>query len=268
MLKMSKLLKIFLVGMLISASLTAGIITVAQPGPEGFGPPHEDPKKDTDGDGVPDYLDTDDDNDGLTDKYEEQLDTNPKVADTDGDQSSDSEELVDGTDPKNDDSDNDGWTDGAEKARGTNPNDPHHHPGGQNTPPYEPTGDEGRPDYREDRKTDTDGDGVPDYLDSDDDNDGVTDKYEEQLDTNPKLADSDGDTVSDADEIIDGTNPNDDDSDNDGWTDGAEKERGTNPHDPHHHPGRPDTQPYEPTGDEDDDHGTGGGSGGGNKGRP
>jgi len=60
------------------------------------------PDRDTDGDGIPDYLDLDSDNDGL----------------------SDAEELALGTDPYNVDSDNDGEWDSVEVHFGTDPLDP------------------------------------------------------------------------------------------------------------------------------------------------
>ncbi|MCH1928635.1 tandem-95 repeat protein [Shewanella sp. A25] len=55
---------------------------------------------------------------------------------------------------------------------------------------------------------DTDGDGVPDVLDLDDDNDGLSDDDELNLyQTNPLLADTDGDGISDGDEVTNGSNP-------------------------------------------------------------
>ena len=54
---------------------------------------------------------------------------------------------------------------------------------------------------------DTDGDGEPDYLDSDDDNDGLTDADEAAIATNSKNPDSDGDGFEDGDEVIAGTHP-------------------------------------------------------------
>lgn len=50
---------------------------------------------DTDGDKVPDHLDTDDDNDGLSDAQEAALKTNPLKKDTDGDGYSDYAEVAD-----------------------------------------------------------------------------------------------------------------------------------------------------------------------------
>jgi len=54
---------------------------------------------DTDGDGLLDFQDPDDDNDGLADEDEIQGGTNPKESDTDGDGSNDSDEILAGTDP-------------------------------------------------------------------------------------------------------------------------------------------------------------------------
>ena len=55
--------------------------------------------------------------------------------------------------------------------------------------------------------TDTDGDGIPDHLDEDDDNDGLTDSGEAAIGTDSKNPDSDDDGASDRDEVIAGTNP-------------------------------------------------------------
>ncbi|MGI6394216.1 MAG: hypothetical protein ACOX2F_05735 [bacterium] len=59
----------------------------------------EQPCKDTDEDGVPDYLDKDSDNDGLTDREEKELGTDPYNKDTDGDGSDDLAEIVYGSNP-------------------------------------------------------------------------------------------------------------------------------------------------------------------------
>jgi cysteine-rich repeat protein len=98
----------------------------------------------------------------------------------------------------------------------------------------EDTDDDGVPDYA-DRDSDDDGipdevecggqaecgdeddDGVPDHLDSIDDNtldsdgDGLTDREEAELGTDPNNSDSDADGVGDADEVEAGTDPNDPD---------------------------------------------------------
>ncbi|HFD79157.1 MAG TPA: 6-bladed beta-propeller, partial [Gammaproteobacteria bacterium] len=56
---------------------------------------------DTDGDGIGNNADTDDDNDGLLDSDEAAIGTNPLVADTDGDGINDGDEVAAGTDPLN-----------------------------------------------------------------------------------------------------------------------------------------------------------------------
>jgi len=91
---------------------------------------------DTDGDGIPDSEDIDDDNDGYTDEQEILAGTDPldpydypngPEIDTDGDGIPDSE------DP---DDDNDGYTDEDEIAAGTDPKDPDDYPqDGPITPP-------------------------------------------------------------------------------------------------------------------------------------
>jgi uncharacterized protein YegL len=114
-----------------------------------------DPDQDTDGDGLPDWLETqgirrgngtivttdpnnvDTDGDGLSDAEEvgtlqtgpdgDYYDgiTDPTNADTDGDGLSDSEEVeLLGTDPTNADTDGDSLTDGAEMLEGFEPTDP------------------------------------------------------------------------------------------------------------------------------------------------
>lgn len=54
---------------------------------------------DFDGDGIPDSIDTDDDNDGLSDADEVRYGTDSHSVDTDGDGVSDGQEILDGTDP-------------------------------------------------------------------------------------------------------------------------------------------------------------------------
>lgn len=54
---------------------------------------------------------------------------------------------------------------------------------------------------------DDDNDGVFDYPDPDDDNDELTDLVENELGTNPLLADTDDDGLSDGAEVNDGRNP-------------------------------------------------------------
>ncbi len=125
------------------------------------------PNPDTDGDGVPDNLDLDSDNDGITDVME------AGGTDADGDG------RIDGFT----DTDGDGFADSVDTDDNTQPG----------------TGDGGTPLPTDD----FDGDGNPDYLDIDSDNDGITDTTEA------------GGTDADGDGVIDGFT----DSDGDGLDD-------------------------------------------------
>ncbi|WP_245238035.1 Ig-like domain-containing protein [Paenibacillus etheri] len=222
---------------------------------------------DTDGDGIPDSLDPDDDNDGLTDEQEIVLGADPKKADTDGDGIKDKEDpfptdatkpgkvgdeldtdgdgIPDSLDP---DDDNDGLTDEQELINGTNPKHPDTDHDGikdkEDPFPTDPTkpGNGG--------ELDTDGDGIPDSLDPDDDNDGLTDEQEIVLGTDPKKVDTDGDGINDKEDPfpLDPTKPGnggeldtdgdgipdslDPDDDNDGLSDEQELINGTDPKHP------------------------------------
>ncbi|QQZ28516.1 hypothetical protein HMY34_06940 [Thiothrix subterranea] len=157
-----------------------------------------DPTKpvDTDNDGKPNALDTDDDNDGIFTKNENYNGGTPTDDDTDKD-----------TKPDYLDNDDDG--DG--KVSQNEKNDPN--------------GDGNPIDA-----VDTDGDGKPDYLDIDEtngpkgdpDGDGVSNEDEAKLGTDPKNPDSDGDGLKDGDEVKAGTNPLNKDSDGDGIDDKTE----------------------------------------------
>ena len=146
--------------------------------------------------------------------------TNPLAADTDGDGLTDGQEdpnfdgalprVIGGTgstgsgetDPTNPDTDGDGLSDGDEvNVIGSNPLDTDTDDGtvgdgvevGQGTNPVN--------DPSDDILSDTDGDGRPDSVDTDDDNDGLTDLEEADLGTNPLLGDSDGDGLQDGTEL-------------------------------------------------------------------
>ena len=167
---------------------------------------------DTDGDGVSDHLDLDSDADGLSDGEE-------GVVDTDGDGSPDYRDVDDdgdgiptvteaGVDTDGDglddnldlDSDDDGITDGEEGVVDTD---------GDGTPDYRDTDsdDDGVSD-RIEGVIDTDGDGTADYRDVDDDNDGIPSVVEGTGDrdgdgiSNRYDLDSDGDGVPDAEELL------------------------------------------------------------------
>ncbi|MDH7447836.1 DUF7507 domain-containing protein [Aquimarina sp. 2201CG14-23] len=154
---------------------------------------------DTDGDGIPNIIDLDDDNDGITDIEEQNGDP---LLDTDGDGIIDSLDL---------DADGDGIYDYIEAGHDGIDSD------GDGTidGPY---GDDGIPDQVQDDPDtgevnydpqDSDGDGIDDFQDIDDDNDGIPTE-----DENP---DPDGDMVpddafdSDGDGIPDYLEPNNSD---------------------------------------------------------
>ncbi len=195
---------------------------------------------DTDGDGIPNRLDSDSDNDGISDVRE------AKGTDTDGDGRVDGGVDANGvplstngglTPPDTDgdgkpnpydvDSDGDGIPDSIEKgANGNNPVDTD----GDGTPDYLDldSDNDGIPDAVEKGPNgatplDTDGDGIPDYKDTDSDNDGILDNAEDSgcTGTSPCTpTDTDGDGTPDYRDL---------DSDNDGILDSVEKGTGTTP---------------------------------------
>ena len=124
--------------------------------------PEITPLVDTDGDGIFDVLDDDDDNDGILD-----IDEGNGLVDTDGDGIADSLDL---------DSDDDGVLD----ANETGDSDQDGIGDSQ-----EPTGT--------DVTTDTDGDGITDDIDTDDDGDGISD-----VDEGNGAVDTDGDGIPDS----------------------------------------------------------------------
>ena len=155
---------------------------------------------DTDGDGIGDICDSDDDNDGIPDgsdncpltsnnnQEDSDLDGIGNACDSDNDNDgvSDAIEIAMGTDPLGEDSDGDGYDDGADAF----PTDPL-------------------------EWFDTDGNGVGNNTDADDDNDGYSDADEVSCGSDP-LDDSIVPADFDADSI-----PNciDTDDDNDGFID-------------------------------------------------
>ena len=75
--------------------------------------------EDTDSDDLPDLLSLDDDGDGLSDRDEEAIGSDPKSIDSDGDGLTDDEEVGLGSSPISSDTDGDGYSDGDEKLAGT-----------------------------------------------------------------------------------------------------------------------------------------------------
>jgi len=208
---------------------------------------------DTDGDGIINALDTDDDDDALETSTELLLGTNPLLADSDGDGISDSNEIgdlmdkpldtdtdgtIDALDSKDNlDQDGDGLSDTLEALLNTNPT-------------KTDTDGDGISDAKEvgintEQPLDSDMDGVIDALDivddNDSDNDSLTDAQEQKLGSDPNKEDSDGDGINDNEEIgnnIDDPldtdadsilNLNDADDDNDGLNTLYEIKIGTNP---------------------------------------
>jgi Bacterial TSP3 repeat len=163
----------------------------------------------------------DDDNDGLTNAAEDEVGTDPSLADTDEDGLTDGEESAEtGTSPLSADTDSDGVLDGDEVAQGTDPLD-----GLAGAPAEEGSAAEVTPAPESipaetvAAPGDSDGDGLEDAIevelgtdpvDSDTDDDGATDGDEYYVSqTGTRNPDTDGDGVLDGDEIANGTNPND-----------------------------------------------------------
>ncbi len=149
---------------------------------------------DSDSDGIPNYIDGDSDGDGIPDIIEGSSDTDldgiPDYLDTDSDDDgiADSDEADNLPPAAGSDADNDGIDDAfdVDATGGADANA------------------NGIDDATE--PVDTDGDGMPDYLDIDSENDGIPDAIEGTVDT-------DGDGVADWRDI---------DADNDGILDSAE----------------------------------------------
>lgn len=136
---------------------------------------------DTDEDGSFNDVDTDDDNDGLSDEAEGELGTDSTKADTDNDGLSDYDEVtVFGSNPLVADTDSDGIRDWEEAfPEGTDVNNP-----------------------------DTFSEGYGDLY-YDPDADGLLSTYEAELGSDPANDDTDGDGFKDGDEVQYGTSPTD-----------------------------------------------------------
>jgi hypothetical protein len=166
----------------------------------------------------------DTDGDGVNDNRELELGTDPLVADTDDDGLDDGRELRVGTDPTIVDSDGDGLEDGRELEVGTDPTKADTDSDGLSDPAELEAG-------TDPRRADTDGDGVDDAkeldqgsspLDADPDGDGLDGAAEMRYGSSPTDADSDDDGIADGREVELGTDPIDDDTDDDGFPDAVE----------------------------------------------
>ena len=181
---------------------------------------------DVDDDGIIDALDSqilDDDNDGVVNEYD--VDNGDPNSDSDDDTDTDIDESDAGTNPLDAclpdvdadacDQDDDGLTNAEEEAAGTDPTNPDTDGDG------ELDGPEVGP--RPERPEDYDYDGINDALDSqiiDTDGDGVMNEYD--VDNEDPTSDSDGDGLIDAQETAMGTDPLNPDTDGDGESDADE----------------------------------------------
>ena len=167
---------------------------------------------DTDGDGVGNVFDVDNDNDGLTDEQEEKDGTDPNYPDTDRDGYGDKRDVfpLDPTEHEDTDGDgignvrdldddNDGLSDTEEDALGTNALNPDTDGDGAqycndlaDQFPLDAAACGDDPLWR-----DTDSDGVGDATDTDDDNDGTPDVRDAFPRDATESRDSDGDGLGD-----------------------------------------------------------------------
>jgi len=209
---------------------------------------------DTDGDGINNALDTDDDDDGILTYEEILLGTNFLLVDSDGDGLSDSIEIGENiekpldsdndgiidaldTNDNNNDQDHDGLTDQIEALINTDPNNADTDGDG--------IGDAEEVGANTSSPLDSDLDGIIDALDtiddSDSDGDGLSNSLEIKLGSNPNNIDSDNDGINDKLEVgndlnnpLDSDNDgilniNDPDDDNDKLSTRYESQIGTNP---------------------------------------
>ena len=146
---------------------------------------------DSDADGVPDHLDDDDNNDGTPTALEDaDGDGDPTSDDVDGDDIPDYRDLDDSDGPLGD-GDQDGLTTAEEEAAGTDPNNPDTDGDGipdgaeVDNPDADPNNDDDDNDgipTADEGVFDLDGDGIPNWLDTDSDGDGLLDADESGLD--------------------------------------------------------------------------------------
>jgi hypothetical protein len=192
---------------------------------------------DYDSDGTPDYLDSSDtDSDGVVDSLDLDLDNDgiPNTSEGDGLVHSDSDGIPDSLDLDADgdglfdiveaggtDADNDGQVDGLSDSNADGLDDSI----AASPLPLTDSNSDGTPDFQD--ATDSDGDGLVDTVDLDDDNDGILDSVEgsESVDTDadgvPDSLDLDSDNDGLFDLVESGAASGGLDSDNDGRIDSA-----------------------------------------------
>lgn len=176
------------------------------------------------------------DEDGLNDRREAELGTDPSLADTDEDGLTDGAEVREHrTNPLAADSDGDGVLDGDEVALGTDPNDPNNGAGAADEPAAadEPVVEESAPVEDAPVAEDVPVEEAPAAAPGDSDGDGLEDAIEFELGTDPYSADTDLDGLTDGDEYyVFATGTRNPDSDGDGILDGDEVAQGTDPNVP------------------------------------
>ncbi|MDA8658167.1 Ig-like domain-containing protein [Flavobacteriaceae bacterium] len=190
--------------------------------------------RDTDGDGIGDNADSDDDNDGYSDITENLGGSNSKDPssipdDQDNDFLSDAQEEILGCDPDNPDSDGDGLIDGRDPnpLGGDNSSDPNDFDGDGIPNAIDPDDDnDGVPDSKDrfpldpNESRDLDNDGIGDNSDTDRDGDGVSNTSDRFPDDPNESSDNDKDGIGDNADI---------DDDNDGYPDTIEIQEGSDP---------------------------------------
>ncbi len=170
---------------------------------------------DPDDDGIANYLDSDDDNDGFPDEIDAFPFDPSEWADTDGDGVGDNGDAFPNDPTETTDGDGDGVGDNSDAF----PNDPTETADsdgdgvGDNSDafPNDPT-----------ETVDTDGDGMGNNADMDDDNDGLSDAEERLAGTDPLNPDTDGDGVGDYGDAFPNDPTESADSDGDGVGDNAD----------------------------------------------
>jgi uncharacterized repeat protein (TIGR01451 family) len=174
---------------------------------------------DSDGDGIPDSVDLDDDNDGTPDTTEGTGDFDNDGVPNSKDRDSDNDGIPDVVEAGGSDANNDGVIDGFTDTDGDGLSDNVDPTTGGTPLPVPNTDGTGGPDYLDidsdgdgitdtteagatpNAPVDTDGDGRPDYRDIDADDDGIPDNIEAQTTVGyipPSGVDADGDGLDDA----------------------------------------------------------------------
>jgi hypothetical protein len=170
---------------------------------------------DPDEDGILNYLDPDDDNDGFPDEIDAFPFDPSEWADTDGDGVGDNADAFPNDPTETTDSDNDGVGDNSDAFPNdsTETADSDGDGVGDNSDalPNDPT-----------ETVDTDGDGIGNNADPDDDNDGLSDAEEQLAGTDPLNSDTDADGAGDSSDAFPNDSTETADSDGDGIGDNSD----------------------------------------------